>query len=134
MKIRFISIVLVIFLLALSLISCENPVVRARRPTSQDETKWVSEDGAVKFAVNGLIAEGTIKYYDETVHFVLTTDTGTGMYIYHADALDDGFVELDEHYEKWECSYKSKRKFVATVKETTFFTVGQKITFIRVDE
>lgn len=49
---------------------------------------------------------------------------------YHSENV----LHWDDQYEFWECSFKSKKHFIATVVETTFFEVGQEIEFYREDE
>ena len=56
------------------------------------------------------------------------------MYIHPIDVLKDSAIAENNFYEYWTCSYKSKEKFVATAVDTTFFDVGQKITFYKVSE
>ena len=42
-------------------------------------------------------------------------------------------IYTKDRIEKWHCSYKSKKRFIAEVEKTTYFEVGQKIEFTRSD-
>lgn len=107
--------------------------------SEQPSTKWMSEDGDVMLFVteeDGI--QGVIKYEGDEIQVYVAEEMNmaTGMHLFKIDATDDGILNYpdDEEYEHWKCSYKSRKEFVATVLETTFFEKGQEITFHRVDE
>ena len=133
MKNKYFSILIIILLFCSA---CQNPIVAARRPTSQANTKWKSEDGSIVFSVdNNNLATGEMIIDNETIEFCLSTDFGIDMYLFPIDVLnEDGPIDTSDRYELWICSYKSKEKFVAKVEETTFFNIGDKITFYRESE
>lgn len=68
----------------------------------------------------------------ENVEFYLTCTTGSEIFLYRLDKISDG-LHVEDQYEYWVCDYKSKSKFVATVRETTFFHPGEQIVFYRVE-
>ena len=53
------------------------------------------------------------------------------MILYKIDALNSETVENSDVYEEWICTYKNADEFVAVVKKTTFFEVGEQIVFKR---
>lgn len=129
---KVICVVIYITVILLMFSGCQNPFNAERRPTGQINTKWVSEDGTISFYVDEhYTATGTYIGDDKTINLYLVCDYGTGMYVYPINWIG---VRLDPKYkyEFWLCDFKSKTQFVATVKETTFFEVGQEITFNRV--
>lgn len=77
------------------------------------------------------MAIGQMNVYGETVEFYLVNDMGTGTRLYSLNVLETNTTTPEDEYEYWLCSYKSEKKFVATVERTTFFNVGDKITFKR---
>ena len=115
--------------------SCENPFIYKRHPFGQPNTVWRSTDGTVEFKIpeDKYAGFGTITKDGDTVEIYVTSDTGSGMYIYNKSVLDDDVIALNSELEKWHCSYKSKKRFIAEVKKTTYFEVGQKIEFTRSD-
>lgn len=113
--------------------ACRNPITVKRSPFSQPNTKWVSDDGTISFYVDGnKHATGEMIINDEYVEFYIVGDMGAGIHIYDIDVIDDEIVYQQNRYEYWLCSFKSKNKFVAEVKKTTYFEVDQKITFEKV--
>ena len=104
--------------------------------SNQLNTQWVSEDGTIAFNVNGEhVITGTMKVHDEVIDIYIEVEpeASSGIHIYPIDALEDEIISTDDEYEKWICSYKSESNFVAMVKETTFYEVGQEITFYRIE-
>lgn len=115
--------ILMFFLLA----SCTNPITNEWKPIRQPNTSWESEDGSVSFYVDeNHQIRGTIEK-DETIVDIYVTfglEMSSAMYIFPLDKETTG-----DRYEYWDCSFSSKEKFVVIVKESTFFTPGQKIMF-----
>ena len=102
---------------------------------SQPNTQWISEDGTIVFNVdpNGK-STGTMYIGEDNFDFYLVEFMGVDITIYPINVLEQESInEMVDKYEYWSCSYKSKKKFVATVEKTTFFEKGQKITFYRID-
>ena len=128
--------IITIFIMSILLVccSCRNPTFIKRKPCNQPNTNWESENGLIKFSVNSNgNAVGKFEGNDEIVEFYLVNDTGSGIHVFPINVLEKDIIDTNDQLEYWLCSYKSKRKFIATVKETTYFEVGQKITFYRVD-
>ncbi len=101
---------------------------------SQPNTQWMSEDGTIVFNVdsNGK-STGPMYIGEENFEFYLVEFMGI-ISIYPIDVLEQKIIsEIVDKYEGWSCSYKSKKKFVATVNKTTIFEEDQKITFYRID-
>lgn len=115
--------------------SCENPFIYNRWPFGQHNTVWRSSDGTVEFKIpeDKYAGFGTITKDGDTVEIYVTSDTGSGMYVYNKSVLDADVIALNSELEKWHCSYKSKKRFIAEVEKTTYFEVGQKIEFTRSD-
>lgn len=106
-----------------------------RKPCNQPNTVWQSEDGRITFTVSDRAvggATGTIALDGENVRFYLTCTMGSEIFLYRLDKISDG-LHAEDQYEYWVCDYKSKRKFIATVRETTFFQPGEQIVFYRVE-
>lgn len=134
MKNNILIAVLSIFII-LGLISCQNPTIVKKRPCSQPNTKWVSEDNTISFYVDeNCVSTGQIDIDGEIVDFYLTNDMGLGVHLFSLKVLDTNIETLEDEYEYWLCSFKSKKKFIATVKRTTYFHVGDKITFYKVNQ
>ena len=105
-----------------------SPSMVDKKPCAQLGTTWMSEDGMIVFSVSesGPIT-GTLMRENQIISLYIAFETGAGtaMYIYPESGV------AKNHYEYWACSFKSEETFTATVKETTFFEVGQKIVFKR---
>ena len=128
--------IIILFTLAAMLCACLpiTPLYLQRRPGGQLNTKWVSEDGTIVFEVNDKYQiTGTMNVNGETIEFYMADDPRTGLHIYPLAVMEEEFIDDTTRYEYWKCSYISKKKCVATVKETTFFKIGDRITFHRVD-
>ena len=107
-------------------------------PTSQTDTKWQSEDETIYFCINENSPDiGEVIIKGEKVEFVVRGGSSEGgiICIYNTSILEDETL-ADQLYEIWDINIKSKKKFVATIKETKFSPdrVGKKITFHRIDE
>lgn len=103
----------------------------------QANTTWVSDDESIVFHVNdNHHATGTINVNGEIIDIYVTEGPlrGREMHVYPINVLEDEVISESDKYEWWICSYKSKKKFVATVEKSTFHETGQKITFRRVDD
>ena len=134
MKHKFVLSLALIFVLAFCS-ACQNPIVVERRPCSQPNTKWMSEDKKIVFTVDdNNRATGKMILDGETIEFYMTNDMGSGMHLFPIKVLKDSIIDTNDEYEYWLCSFKNKKKFIATVKETTYFDVGEKIVFHRMDE
>lgn len=128
-------VLLLIFVLSISLIccACQNPIVAKRRPCNQPNTTWTSDDERIIFTVDtNNWAKGKMIIDDKPVEFYMTNDMGSGMHIYPITVFENNIIDEATKYEYWLCSYKSKNKFVITVKRTTYFNIGDTIEFNKV--
>lgn len=103
-------------------------------PADQSESKWASEDGRISFQIDKVSKLG---------YGTMVLDDGSIVNIIFFAGVTDGktitiYANIDEEQEKiietWYGDFIRKDRFTATVRETTYFEVGQKITFHRVDE
>lgn len=134
---KYISLIGVIMLIVITLNACMYPSKYKWKVCTQLNTKWVSEDGTIVFNVNdSYSATGTMNLNGEVVDVYMVEGPARSeeMHIYPISVLEKESIPEKDKYEYWLCSYKSEKEFVATVKKTTFYEVGQKITFYRVDE
>jgi len=133
MKHKFVLSLALIFVLAFCS-ACQNPIVVERRPCSQPNTKWMSEDKKIVFTVDdNNHAMGEMFLDGGTIGFYMTNDMGSGMHLFDLSVIDTAVETTENEYEYWICSYKSKKEFIAIVKKTTYFDVGEKIVFHRMD-
>ena len=133
---KLLSLIGLITLVLIMFNACAIPAKYQWKISNQLDTQWISEDGTIVFNVNDkYMITGTMEVNGETIEVFVATEPerGMGLHIYPIGDLEDGVLEQASKYEKWQCSYKSDNKFVATVKQTTFYEVGQKITFSRLD-
>ncbi len=129
-------IVIILFLICM-LNACMTSTQAQWRIREQPNTKWVSEDETIVFYVDdNRQTTGTMCVNEKNIDIYLREglQRDGSMYIYPIEVLQEEIWSESRRYECWQCAYKSEDKFVATVEETAFFEVGQKITFHRVDE
>ena len=129
---KYLTTLLFILVILLLFTACGSPITYVRTPARQPNTKWVSEDGKIVFTVpeSGTYKPGKIYTDNGIIDVYLRFDTGNEVILYsEADANGGRYA-----YELWQCAYRSKKRFIATVRETTFLEIGQKIEFCRVDE
>ena len=104
-----------------------------REPTWQPYTTWVSEDGNITIKIDsGGEGSGTIVADEDTIPFYYAA-AGPTLYLYKSEAADSPAIYQEWQYECWVGSFRYYDRFTVTVEETTFFEVGDKITFYRVD-
>lgn len=99
-------------------------------PGKQPNSTWVSEDGNVVIS----IAENPgwriyIQTGDANIECLFKMGPGQLADVYDIDAQERVGLYEEEHFERWTCAMKDDDTFVVTVKKTTFFTEGEKITF-----
>lgn len=127
-NIFFCSLILFVLLFCSA---CQNPIIAERRPCSQPNTKWMSEDEIIEFTVNAdNCATGKIILDGETIKFYMANDRGSGMYLFPIEVLEDSIIDTNDEYEYGLCTYKSKKEFTATVKQTTFLTLEKRLNSI----
>ena len=136
-SIAFLALIFVIISIAMTATTIRYVRID-RAPTNQPLSSWESEDGTISFVVDATNRiRGTININGEVIEFSLSIAPGDlSMQLYDIKIIEleksnSRHFSSDYQYEDWDCSYKSKKKFVATVRETTFFKEGQKITFYR---
>ena len=107
-----------------------------KRPSEQPGTDWISEDGSIKFYVDeNLYATGSMNIKDTEIPFIFSGEIrGERIHIYAIEAKGREGWYPEERYETWRGNFKRKDKFTVTVEKTTYFEVGEKITFYRVDD
>ncbi len=101
-------------------------------------SKWLSSDKKIELVIKSDYDHDSFCNISfdtgENKCFYLSFDMGCGLELYDESVISDDVIHGYDRYEHWNCSFINRRKFVATVEKTTFFEVGQKITFYRVDE
>ena len=123
-----------LLLVVLMCSACQNPFVYFREPCGQPETEWMSSDGSIVFSVDSTgTATGQMVVDGKTVDFYLSTDMGSGMHLYAPEVMETNLETQENEYEYWLCSYYSKNRFSAIVKETTYFETGEVLIFNKVN-
>ncbi len=121
----------------LILTSCTNLIDDYKHPMNQLGSKWLSPDKKIEFVIRSDYDHHSfcnISFDNgEKKRFYLSFGKGCDLELCDESVIYADSVRECDRYEYWRCSFISKRKFVATVEKTTFFEVGQKITFYRVD-
>ena len=110
---------------------------QGRRPNDQPNTSWVSEDGTIHLYVDeNHRGRGTLLRDGEEIPFIFSSDSGVCLYFYtpEGENLPGYGPNSDYTIGIWECKYPRGDHFTATVVQTTYFEVGQKLSFYRVDE
>lgn len=105
-----------------------------KRPCDQPNTNWATEDGTISFSIdeNGN-GTGKIVIDGETIDIDIGFGPATQIYISPLENVDGDHV-YGYSIEYWTGdSYRSDR-FTATVEKTTYFEVGEKLTFYRIDD
>ena len=100
-------------------------------------TKWVSDDESIVLYVeNSCKIIGTMRVNGDDIEVYVTEGPGRAqeLNIYPIGVLDQTIISEEDKYEYWSCFYKSENEFVATVKKTAFYKLGQKIRFHKVTD
>ena len=106
-----------------------------KRPSDQPGTEWISEDESIVIHVDkNNQSTGSMIIGGTEIPFLFVDSQGEVIYIYSIDARSRDGLYPEDRYEIWMGSFNRKDKFTVTVEETTYFKVGQKITFYRVDD
>lgn len=133
-KIRIIGLMVLVMIV---LIACSYPPAYEWKISSQTNTQWISEDETITFSVNdSRVITGVMEVDSKVVEIYIATEpqAGAGMHIYPINVIEFDSRSTEDRYEYWVCSYESEKEFVATVKKTTYYNVGQEIKFTRVDD
>ncbi|CDM67737.1 putative membrane protein [Clostridium bornimense] len=108
---------------------------KGNRPCDQPSTEWVSEDGSIKIHVDeNQQATGSMNIKGTEIPFIFENGPGERVWIYSIEAKGRLGLYPEEEYETWMGNFNREDKFTVTVEKTTYFEVGQKITFYRVDD
>lgn len=104
---------------------------------NQPNTKWVSDDESIVLYVeNSCKITGTMRVNGDDIEVYVTEGPGRAqeLNIYPIGVLDQTIISEEDKYEYWSCFYKSENEFVATVKKTAFYKLGEKIKFHKVTD
>lgn len=109
-----------------------------KRPCDQPGTTWKSDDGNIIFSFDEFGAgTGWININDEWIAVAVAIGPATGIDVYPSSAVvDDGEGRRllgDMSLEHWLGTFKKDSEFTAEVKESTYYSIGDKIHFYRVD-
>lgn len=125
-----------VLLVALSILfaGCEYKAWFGKRPCDQPNSKWESEDQSIYFEMDEYgLGTGYLLSNGEKVEFLIQY-VHARIEIYASEAIDRMGVYSKETYEIWWGSFDQADSFTATVKQTTFFSVGQELKFYRIDD
>ncbi len=136
---RYLKLAMVIIPMVLVLTGCKNIFIEYKRPDNQLGSKWLSSDKKIELVIRRDYDHDSYCYItadngESSSYILCFFDMGAGLYLYDKEAADMDAFNDNNRYEQWKCQPVNRRKFVVTVEKTTFFEVGQKITFYRVDE
>ena len=126
----------IIFIIAVVLYGVCINWYKGNRPCDQPGTEWVSEDGSIEIYVDeNQYATGSMNIKGTEIPFIFSGEIrGEIIDIYAIEAKGREGLYPEERYETWRGNFKRKDKFTVTVEKTTYFEVGEKITFYRVDD
>ena len=127
---------IVCFLITILLFFCACTPYKSwlgKRPCDQPNTQWVSENGQIYINVdeNGQ-SKGTILVGTEKQDIYFGIGLGGTINVY-SKRSEDGYRDADR-IEHWVGDFNKENEFSVIVKETTYFEIGQKINFYRVDK
>ena len=101
------------------------------RPVDQPGTTWISEDLSMHIQIDENQQGKIYIQVDEEEYEFLFTCAAVDIEIYKLEAKDRPGLYAEELPEIWESDFLTDSQFTATVKKTTFFNVGDTITFYR---
>ena len=129
-----IKIIVVFFLSVALLAGCSYRSWDNKRPCDQSGSKWESSEKTIVFSVdeNG-VGIGKMTVGQKVLEIHIAIGPTTQICIYPLENVKGNRVELP-YYERWIGTFKKASEFTATVVETTYFTVGEQITFYRLSE
>lgn len=124
--------ILLCLIIILPLCGCDYKSWYGHRPCDQERSMWRSEDGRVEFFMENGNGTGVLHTEKGNVDIYVGIGPASEIGIY-----DLSCVQVDRitgfPFETWDGDFKADDRFVATVKETTYFTPGEQIAFYRVD-
>ena len=128
-------ITVVVLFIALTLYGMYIYRYEGKRPIDQLGRSWISEDGSIILNTDeNQETTGSMTIDGVEIPFLFVDGQGEVIYIDSIEAKDRLGLYPEETYEKWIGDFIWKDKFTVTVEKTTYFEVGQKITFYRVDD
>lgn len=137
-KHRLIKPIVVLLLIILFVVLCTNCVKRTYksflglRPCDNPGTQWTSEDGDISFHIlESSLGTGVLRTAEQNINIYVSFDMAIGIKLYYIKDIRNNSI-IGFPFETWEGNYTSDQSFVATVVESTYFDVGDKIEFHRV--
>lgn len=128
------SIAVLILLSAVMLMSCESVLIAYKKPSHQPNTVWEADEHDISFTVTDEGTMGEMIINGERIDIFISDTHGAELEIYSLyDRIKSGCYKPEFRYGVWECTYITKKVFVAKVKEGTYLDVGEKITFRRTE-
>ncbi len=105
-----------------------------KRPWDQPNTNWATEDNTITFSIdeNGF-GTGKIVIDGETVDIHIAKGDAIEIVIDPLENVIGDYVYGDS-IEYWAGDFYRSDRFTATVEKTTYFEVGEKLTFYRIDD
>lgn len=138
MKKRLLKLTLALFLIILLAVLCTNCVKHTYksflglRPCDNPGTQWASEDGDISFHIlESSLGTGVLRTAEQNINIYVSFDMAIGIKLYYIKDIRNNSI-IGFPFETWEGNYTSDQSFVATVVESTYFDVGDKIEFHRV--
>ena len=129
---KIISCTICIVIFAFALLNFRWVSSKNKRPCDQPNSIWVSGDNNIIIRIDShQHGKGIIKIDNKEIEFIFTNGPGYNIDLYSISSENCLGLNEEEHYENWTGNFVNRNKFIATVKETTFFTVGDKITFYK---
>lgn len=105
---------------------------KGNRPIDQPNKKWVSEDGSIKLSTDeNQRTTGSMIINGKEIEILFLDGEGKNIHIF---PIETKVRDINDRYELWVGDFISEDKFTVTVEKTTYFEVGQKITFYRVED
>lgn len=134
-------------LIALILLCCAffttacAPIRLFKWPYEQPNTKWISEDGTIIFEVSSYpddpikqgAAKGSIEVNGESTPVWIWAGRVTPAVVVYPRHDGVEFENETEVLEFWMGRMHGSKRFTVEVRDTTFFEIGEKITFCRDD-
>lgn len=123
-------LVIIFIIMAVILSGCDSESFRQmldNSPERQPGTYWSNEEKTVLFQVDNNYKEFGVIYTESDI---------INIYIYMVARVEIFNVHYDDAdsdaFEKWDFTVISDREFTATVKKTTYFNVGDELTFHKI--
>lgn len=104
-----------------------------KRPCDQPYSEWISEDGQITFSIdeNGA-GIGNLTIDEETMEIYIAIGPAAEIHVYPLEVVEDNRI-TEMYIEYWIGDFWRDDKFTAKIVGTTYFNIGDKITFYRVN-